>query len=212
MKKIGLLTLVPLALVGAGTASAETVNVNKNTFNPYISAKLGYGTSSWEDSTVDPTGISAMVAIGAGYELQPVVLRGEFEFSLSALGADIDEDNFPFYNITGTNEQTIMTAMANLYVDFLQDYKLKPYVGFGIGFTRVSEDVSATITEYSNGYSETFSADGASTGFAYGFHAGFGFNITDRLSGDLGVRYIWNAMDEYTIDLFGVNIGLRYSF
>lgn len=212
MKKIGLLTLVPLALIGTGVAYAETTNVNTNTFNPYMSVKLGYGTSSWEDSTVDPAGISAMVAIGAGYELRPVVLRGEFEFSFSALSADIDEDDFPFYNITGTNDQTIMTAMANLYVDFLQDYKLKPYVGLGLGFTRVSEDISATITQYSNGYSETFTADGASTGFAYGLHAGLGFNITARLAGDFGVRYIWNALDEYTIDLFGVNVGLRYSF
>lgn len=212
MKKSNMLFAVPVAMCCAVNAHGEqSQDTTSSKPSAYIALRGGYAASSWDDAGVDPSGIAVAVAAGIEYKMTSVNLRAEVEGGLSFLGDDRDIDLFPMSFGYVENSQTFTSVLANGYVDFLADYKIKPFVGFGLGMMRLDEDVDAFMTSYAGGHTSDVSLSAAETAFAYGLHGGIGFNISQHMSADVGMRYFMTT-SENSVDLFGVNVGLRYTF
>lgn len=96
------------------------------------------------------------------------------------------------------------SALANVYADLADFNGLKPYVGAGIGVSNLrTSDVSAPGFEGTDGSK----MHGASTwNFAWALMAGVSYPITDRLSADLGYRYI-NLGDAKTSSILDTDSG-----
>jgi len=80
--------------VGALVTSANAADIS-----PYVSAKVGYGSSNFDSEHTDTyTGPGFMIAGGARLATEYVNLRGELEVSrLSYEGSGITEDHYPSY-------------------------------------------------------------------------------------------------------------------
>ena len=120
--------------------------------------------------------------------------------------------------------------MVNGLYDFNRDGSFQPYLGAGIGVAKVKAKVSnLTAVQIQNGVApQTFAANGFSdseTAAAYQALAGVGYNVTDRLTADLGYRLFYvDDLDFNGVDNLGnevvydatyidhaVTFGLRYA-
>jgi opacity protein-like surface antigen len=200
MKKQILLALPIIAITSIARADM---------LSPYVSLKLGGGSSSWENSETNPSGASVIGAVGATYALDAVNLRGELEFSYSSFTSEeVIVDNYDSFTI----DQKFTSYMTNFYVDFLKSYKIKPYVGFGLGMMGVKNDVSENVYDFGTSTYIKFNSSANETALAYGLNGGFGFNFTDSLSGDLGIKYTIGAFENTNINVFTTAFGIRYKF
>lgn len=179
--------------------------------SPYISAQIGYGAAAWKDMDILPHGVMYSGAVGASIRTSPINLRAEFEYA-GAKHVASESDEFGVYpNYFEVElDPTIKSAlyMANLYVDFLEDYALKPYLGVGLGRGKLTFS-EKEYDFYTGDYMGTWSA--SESGMTWGAYAGIGFKMFGGLSGDIGARF--NSVDAGDgIYLFGLNAGLRYNF
>lgn len=76
----------------------------------------------------------------------------------------------------GEGRIKVLAGLANAYYDFDTGTKLKPFIGAGVGIGQVKLDDSAI--------------DGDDTGFAYQLQAGVAYPINDKLSAQVGYRYL----------------------
>ena len=198
MKKI-----LTFALLGTLVGNAWAGEDTGKTIAPYISLRLGAVALSTDLNGVNinnSAGGAIGGAIGAKFILgNEINVRAEGEFAYnSASFTDRWGDKIT---------QTPMTFMANAYLDFLTSYKLKPYVGFGLGMMNFNEKDSSDIT-----------SDVSLSDFAYGIYggAGFNFNESGSLMGDVGIRYTsasfkYNGSD-VDVSAISYNFGVRYTF
>ena len=98
-----------------------------------------------------------------------------------------------------------MTFMANAYLDFLTDHKLKPYVGVGIGFTNHNDRIRGGGFQALTAFESEL---------VWGLYGGVGFNLTRNglLAGDIGLRYTYAHMWGYSVQNMTYNAGLRFTF
>ena len=82
-------------------------------------------------------------------------------------------------------------AMLNLYYDFNKGGRFQPYVGAGIGATEMNAQVNLyyLLDNVNSTGSAINGIDDSETAFAYQGLLGFGYELTERLTFDLGYRY-----------------------
>jgi opacity protein-like surface antigen len=202
--------IIAIAMCAAG---ALATGARANALSPYLSVKAGYGTANIEKADTSYTGTGFIGAVGAQYALKDINLRGELEISMLNYKDDHhNQDNYPIESITGEAKLKDTSYMANFYVDFFKNYKLKPYVGFGLGSAKFKEDISEEIYDYSTTLTAYDSYSSDKSAFIYGLHLGVGFNITDGLGSEIGARYLVADIDGKSFLMLSANIGLRYTF
>jgi OOP family OmpA-OmpF porin len=76
----------------------------------------------------------------------------------------------------GDGRIKVLAGLANAYYDFDTGTKLRPFVGAGVGIGQVKLDGGAV--------------DSDDTGFAYQLQTGIAYPINDRLSAQVGYRYL----------------------
>lgn len=108
-----------------------------------------YSGDQWASGLEGGTGVLAGVAVG--YRLRNFRVEGEY-FYRSTTHDDMDQDTRLGDESTATDNAELAALefgvddvlshnfFANLYYDYRSDSKLTPYVGFGVGFSRVSLD------------------------------------------------------------------------
>ena len=191
--------IVPMLGILAGAAYADEEVAEQNAVSPYAAFRVGVGGLGISDGGQDGRngGLTLAGAVGARIKINnDLAFRVEGEAELGS-----------FSNTQGLLEveQNTVTFMANAYIDFMTSYRLKPYVGFGIGTTLIQEEMSVFgIRLY----------DESTSGFTYGLYGGVGFNLTDtgNVLGDVGVRYRRFSAWDANINIFTVNAGLRVVF
>jgi opacity protein-like surface antigen len=131
--------------------------------------------------------------IGAGYQVNKY-LRGDITVEYRG-GADfraLDRLFNPDLGQLTTNDyrarKTEWLMLANAYVDVGHFWKIKPYVGAGIGVSRntISDFRDFNVQTGGGGYAATASQ----WNLAWALHAGLGFDVTDNLTLDLGYSFV----------------------
>lgn len=92
----------------------------------------------------------------------------------------------------GTNDydadKSEFVVLANAFVDMGTYHGLTPYVGAGAGASYTMIDEMTDVNVVNNGVAY---ADGAGAwSFAWALYAGLGFEVNDRVTLDLGYRYL----------------------
>ena len=195
MKKV--LTFAMLGVL-AGNAWAEEA-VEPKIIAPYLSLGVGAGALTAQGQDGSNGGVSLNGAFGARFILNDQVsARAEVELSVGAFTGDLAFGN--------TVHHTPVAFMTNYYLDLLTGFRLKPYVGFGVGFMSLNEEMK-TASGWTV-YSENDS------GFAYGLYGGIGFNLTSsgNVMGDLGLRHVSAQLFGHTIQTTTFNLGARFVF
>ena len=143
-------------------------------------------------------------------------------------GGDLDvsptiSGTLPGAQVNPDGTATVMDLMINGIYDFNADGTVRPYIGVGVGGTRVRAKATNRTTgvapnlSAANGFSDTAS------GLAWQGLAGIGFALSDRLTLDLGYKYFTAEELEfdgkhtsvpYDVDYTDhtATIGLRYAF
>jgi opacity protein-like surface antigen len=206
MKTTKLMIATVVCAAGAVMAGAAQANIS-----PYISAKAGIGSSSYDDIVAKPSGFAFGGAVGARYAFTDFALRGELEYSNYAMTSKFDESDIPFYTWNGELDHNISTYMTNFYAD-LTIYKIKPYAGLSLGMMSFEEKYSESY--WVAGWSKSIEDSGkfSKNVFTWGLNAGFGFNFTDSFGADIGVRYLLSTIESTSVNLFSGTFGLRYTF
>lgn len=126
-------------------------------------------------------------------------VSGEYRMSVAYDGLDrTDSAGAPADTWDGTNTYTAdkseYLVMANAFVDLGTYYGITPYLGAGAGVTYTMIDnfvdtgvgwVGGPLTN-----SVAYGADNGEWAFAWALHAGLGYEVNDRLTLDLGYRYL----------------------
>jgi opacity protein-like surface antigen len=134
---------------------------------------------------------------GIGYKLNDwfraegvIEYRGKTDFSALDRYETVDDADPTTWD--GANEYSARKSewliMANGYIDLGTYGGLTPYVGAGIGASRNTISNFRDINTATGGvaYGDT----NHEWNLAWALHAGFGFDITDRLTLDLGYSYL----------------------
>ncbi|MGI9399878.1 MAG: outer membrane protein [Rhizobiaceae bacterium] len=152
-----------------------------------------------------------MARIGIGYEFNnwfrmdgTVEYRGKADFS--ALDRyEFTDDGDPL-TWDGSNEYDARKSewllMANAYMDLGTWYGITPYIGGGVGAAQVTISSFRDINTPNAGVA--YASDNSEWNFAWALHAGLGFDITERLTLDLGYSYT-NLGDGKTGDVIAFN-------
>lgn len=161
----------------------------------YVRGDVGSTFESKIDSTPEREADDGLaLSLGAGYQLNDNI---RIEGELAHLQGDLS-------GASGGDAKTL-AGFANAYYDFNPGGQWKPFVGAGIGFGQVKIDSGAI--------------DDDDTGFAYQLKAGVGYEFNEKLTGELGYRYLGvtgvelgngpGRIDgDYTAH--AVTVGLRY--
>jgi len=191
---------VAVMLLGVFTTSASASDFD---IRPYISAKVGIGTVEVAGSDFAPIGLTYSGVAGANIKTEFINLRAEFEYQDLSASHTISELSM---SSVVTNSRLQVDAnfyKTNVYIDFLENYSLKPYVGFGFGLGRFNENLA--VNNISMG-------DVSDTGFTYSLYTGLGFQIFRGLYGDIGAFYNNTSIFNTNIETIGGTAGLRYNF
>lgn len=197
-------------LIFVATYAALICTANAVTMTPYVSA--GVGTSSINTDGTD-WGSAVSIAGGLAFSAFHINMRGELEFSYLTVNG-----NSFYMSNTGTtsdSQHDVQTEkyLANFYIDMLQSYKLKPYVGIGVGYIHLTENKKYKQVDMIDGTIITnIQTDILDDAIVYGLHAGAAFELTYNLLGDIGAKFFEARLDHSDKHMFAFNFGLRYLF
>lgn len=148
-------------------------------------------------------GFGGAIAFGREFSMYQALgkFRGEVEFAYQS--ADLDERTISAIRIDG--EQNLTTIMANGYYELPVYDAFSIYFMAGLGFAKYDVDVNSNGT-YWGGASDNV--------FAYKAGAGFTYNFTDVIAGDLGYEYLGVADTDISNDINGHNVvaSVRFKF
>lgn len=209
MKKTLLATAAVVSLFSfaaeAAPAQKSAAVSEKSVVAPYISAKAVYSwerikmtdEESSEASTIKVPGLNAAVGMKIGN------VRAELEYGYRSSDNDVEMDDS-----LSSLEIGMKTFLLNAYYDFANDSIFTPYVGAGVGYTRMSakffDSVEGAMTE-------------AKTNFSYAANVGVGIKIDTKTTLDIGYRYL-NAghfkvdTEKMKTHANEVSLGIRYDF
>lgn len=181
MKTIGQIKMFVVACMVL-TASAASAEDGKTYFG------FNAGVFMPTDSEItDNVGDKADIEYDAGFTLGAF---GGYEFGnglrlegeLAYKQADMDKIKVGSLNGDIKSEASVFSVMANVFYDFKNKSIVTPYIGGGIGIATVYvDDASVNGTTVWNNDDDTV--------FAYQVGAGVGFNVSSRVTLDLGYRY-----------------------
>lgn len=197
LKKITVATLVASSLELSSAASAQTLSAE----SLYFRAETGYSWSrearvrdrdlsatpyvcgdaacSMHGST-DDVGSSWLFGGAVGYRIRPNV-RAELALGYRGgygIGQTLSNGASLSADVASLN------LMANGYYDFNIGSPLRPYVSGGLGWAR------NRVSEISSTNPAGAAAGGSQDNVAWSLGAGIGYPINDRLTLDLGYRYV----------------------
>ncbi len=221
-----------LLLVGV-IGTLVSTNVKANELRQYISLKTTYSdmnnkyketftekdnkyTYKWiNESDLDDTVWGGSLAYGIKYGS----LRGELEANLhqdlnrTYESHTIDEDS---YSAKATLKNK--SLMLNAYYDIETGTKFTPFIGGGVGYSRLK--VEADAINYSKSFNQ----------FAWQIGAGVSYAVTDKANIDFGYRYVdygkitlghnkikedmWFGTEKDSLDMYSNEfyLGVRYNF
>ena len=135
---------------------------------------------------------SMFFGLGIGYKVNDwlrVDLTGEYRGKANFHGSDhvIFTGGEGVDNYHGSKSEWVF--MANGYVDLGTWWCVTPYVGAGIGVSRISIWGFRDDGFNNLGQSTAYAADGSKWNFAWAVHAGLTYNITKSVAIDFGYRY-----------------------
>jgi len=136
--------------------------------------------------------------VGIGYKYNDwlrfdgtIQYRGKADFTALDRYSDPGDDADPS-TWDGSNEYSATkkewVVMANAYVDLGTWNGITPYVGGGLGAAQVTIGNMRDINTPNNGVA--YGGSHSQWNFAWALHTGLGFDITDRLTLDLGYSYL----------------------
>lgn len=169
----------------------------------YIAPRVGVGTSfGWVSELDNPVVPQLAIAGGLSYGNWRAELEFDYHFE-GELGSWSDEDehlelNFSQYNFA-----------VNGYYDFMPNSSFRPFIGLGLGVSKVeiTEEYSSPYGSYSESVSDTnpmFSAMGGAT-----------WRLSDHLSLEGMARYRYVSVDADAgsgISNVEALIGMRFNF
>ena len=189
--------------VNAGLIVPSDVKMSSPAFSVDVSRKVGY-------------------AIGgaAGYDFGTNV-RAEAEISYKANDtSELKNGN----NVTAYNSTiTALNFMANAYYDIhaLHSFGVMPYAGGGVGVTRLSNS-NGVLAGSRDGVVLAGGTESNDTVFAYQVGAGVAYDVSSKVTMDVGYRYFGTSDAKFNDNASGIvtmkydshNIlaGLRYKF
>lgn len=192
----------------------------------YFSAKAGYSLINgsynepgFSDGNINDSGIKGAFALGGSFNLSIISFRIEFEYDISD---KFKTDNivpvakeYRGYNINAILDSQRHTFSTNIYLDFNVIPVIKPYIGVGIGYTLMDNNVTVkgTIPKYSeNGYysvNDTTYIDSTDSFFGSGISANFilgiGIKLHRHIIVDIGYKL------HYYNDISGDNSSSKYN-
>jgi opacity protein-like surface antigen len=84
-------------------------------------------------------------------------------------------------------KMNINAVMANVYFDIPFEFKIKPYLGIGIGYANINPE-NTSLTHVGGKKISSYSAN-KSNNFTYALMTGGSFNITEKFSLDVGYKF-----------------------
>jgi len=198
MKKIALALMVAGICATPSMASAES--------NPYVSISAGLAPMHSQDIKIGSVTYDSAIDYKSGLAIEGAVGTkiDNYRAELAIGYQSNDMDNIVGITISDV-EISLLSYMANGYMDFKMDGEVSPYLMGGVGFT--------TIT----GKSGSASTD--DTVIAYQVGAGVSMEASENVAIDLGYRYFATGeadglIDEWTASFASSKIllGMRYSF
>lgn len=160
-------SLVPAAVaVGVGLAGAAHAQTATQ-IDPQWYVRADGGASFQSKLNGDPkvkgdTGWTADVAVGRQF-------NSNFRAEAELLYSDADHED-------SAGKIKVLAGLANAFYDFDTGTKIRPYVGAGVGIGQVKLDDGPV--------------DDDDTGFAYQLMTGVSYPINDKLSAQVGYRYL----------------------
>lgn len=163
--------------------------------------------------------------VGLGYGFSNGL---RFEGVLGYKSGDLDVTRTVSSVVPGLTVNPAGTASSvDLFLNGLYDFNsegtVKPYIGVGVGGVRLDAKVANRVRGTGTNLSAANGFNDTATGLAYQGLAGIGFKMTDRLTLDLGYKYL-SAQDlefdgnhggpAYDVDYTDhtATLGLRYAF
>ena len=226
------LVLASALALGAATPSfAEEAPSAKTGFY----ATLGLGANSTRDVGVTDSGVDAFFGVavkgeikvdtgfsgdlGVGYdfgkfrtELTYVRTTGSLDSVTGTSGANSG-------TLQATSDVSTDSLMVSGYYDFANKSKWTPYVGAGIGYTKLKADpIVGAVTIAGTTYTGTVTEKGNEDLFGYQAKVGVSYAATPALS--VYVEGTYQGTEGFTagstkyegLDAFGGKIGIRYYF
>lgn len=207
------------ALLLAGVACLYATGANAVNISPYVGAKIRYSmiesdfdVEGGDQFDVDDKVFGGSLSIGMKTNIIGGAIRAELEYNKNA---DAEKKYWVYYeNNTGdidegegTFKLKTQSLMLNGYFDVNTGTKITPYIGAGIGYTKMKGELRV------NG--EKGSQDDET--FAWQLGAGIGYAINNNVSIDAGYRYVdygdfeddGDKIDTSSHELY---IGIRYNF
>lgn len=183
----------------AGVAVAFSASVaSAASVRPYVSAKVG-ATMEYADVKADKkedeTKIFGSAALGLDFALYSGNIRTELEYTY--------RNQMTGKFAAGEGKFKNQSAFFNLYYDLPVKWAIKPYVGTGLGFSRVEGKID-TVKKNKNI-------------FGWNLGAGVTWHMSKSFGLDLGYRYLhageWKSAP-YKVELYNHEFfaGLRYTF
>jgi opacity protein-like surface antigen len=203
------LVLALSATTGAAQAADMFNSPQAVNYGPfYGSATLGYAVLNDVGWSVGATGFGLTITGAGDFEFDggptgsAIVgydvtdwLSVEVEASLSSFaydsvsGAGTITDGVNIATIAGSatidGEITLFTGTANVIVSPFSFDAFRPYVGAGVGFAHINDDVNSVAGLTALAYSDSYT-DIAATAIA-----GFDMSISDQLSAGARYQFVW---------------------
>ena len=179
-------------------------------------------------------GMTYGLGLGYGFD-NGFRLEGAVTQHNNSLDVEANAGNLPVYqgNLSAT-EYVVLSpigsydgwdAMLNLYYDFDMGSSFAPYVGAGVGWSEIEAQITSMALVDTSGPTVTRAnfLDDSESAFAYQLLAGFGYDLTEQLTFDLGYRYFVVSNADFGDSVLGVDYdseliehnvtaGLRWQF
>ncbi len=176
--------------------------------------------TQWGGGRLDGTESQNTVGLGffLGYDFfanSDTPVRAEIEYSFRSQFKN--EGNYHVGGSTVTNkmESNMHTLLASAYYDFYNESIFTPYIGAGLGMAFIDGHTELNVggTHYSEQMDDTV--------FAWHAGAGVGIALNERITADLGYRYLGTstvnaeiAGGDISTDLSSheFSVGIRFGF
>ncbi|MDR2503417.1 MAG: outer membrane beta-barrel protein [Deltaproteobacteria bacterium] len=154
------------------------------------------GTQSLKkDNTLSDTGV--LLGLGLGVDLKKtssnLPLRLDVAYNYRSGGYEKRVDNLFNYKVT-----SLSTLLLNCNFDLPLGSSVKPYIGLGLGLGFIGYKTNGSYYYNRPGYSAYVKSEseGISSAFAYRLGLGAAYDLSERLTVDLG--YSYNGTGEFT--------------
>ncbi|TAK48963.1 MAG: porin family protein [Xanthobacteraceae bacterium] len=155
--------------------------------------------------------------VGAGYKFNSWLradITGEYRGKASFHALDSFDNGGTINTNTYTASKSELLFLANLYADLGTWYNVTPFVGVGVGTSRVTIDHYRDLNLIAGGGG--WAPSESKWNFAWALHAGFGYQVTPSTVIELAYRYVdlGSGVTADTLNFDGTNpvIGNGTSF